>query len=65
MAFKREEGLMDKVKGRVKKAAGDLTDDSKLRKEGRKDERHGKAKEGLEDAKNRVAEEAEKVRSTR
>ena len=38
-------GLMDKITGRAKKAAGDLTDDASLRQQGRKEERKGEAKE--------------------
>ncbi len=38
-------GLMDKITGRAKKAAGDVTDDASLRQQGRKEERKGEAKE--------------------
>ena len=38
-------GIMDKITGRAKKAAGDLTDDASLRQQGRKEERKGEAKE--------------------
>ena len=38
-------GLTDKITGRVKKAAGDLTDDASLRQQGRKEERKGEAKD--------------------
>jgi uncharacterized protein YjbJ (UPF0337 family) len=41
---------LDQAKGKVKKAAGDLTDDDSLRNEGRVDETAGKAKEKLGDA---------------
>ena len=41
------DGSVDTAKGRVKKAAGDLTDDASLRKEGRREERKGEAKEEL------------------
>jgi uncharacterized protein YjbJ (UPF0337 family) len=40
--------LIDKAKGRVKKAAGDLADDPSLRREGRADERKDKAQEVAE-----------------
>ena len=40
-------GITDKISGRVKKAAGDLTDDASLRREGRTEERKGEAKEEL------------------
>ena len=38
-------GITDKISGRVKQAAGDLTDDASLRQQGRKEERKGEAKE--------------------
>ena len=37
--------IMDKITGRVKKAAGDLADDPSMRREGRREERKGEAKE--------------------
>ncbi len=40
-------GLGDKVTGRVKQAAGDLTDDASLRREGKQEEQKGDAKEDL------------------
>jgi uncharacterized protein YjbJ (UPF0337 family) len=42
---------LDQAKGRIKQAAGDLTNDEKLKKEGKLDEQAGKAKEYLENAK--------------
>lgn len=41
---------MDQAKGRVKQAAGDLTGDKDLRREGKVDEMAGKAKDGLDRA---------------
>ncbi len=41
-------GEIDKMKGRVKQAAGDLTDNDKLRNEGKKDEAAGKVKDGVD-----------------
>ena len=46
------EGAVDKAKGRVKEAAGALTDDDELRKEGKLDQAVGKVK----DAAGRVAD---------
>ena len=43
-------GITDKITGRVKKAAGDLTDDASLRREGRQEERKGEAKDELANA---------------
>jgi uncharacterized protein YjbJ (UPF0337 family) len=37
--------MLDKVMGRVKQAAGDLTGDASLRRKGRLTERRGRAKE--------------------
>jgi uncharacterized protein YjbJ (UPF0337 family) len=39
------EGGLDKTKGRIKEAAGALTGDDRLKKEGRSDQRKGTAKE--------------------
>jgi uncharacterized protein YjbJ (UPF0337 family) len=47
-------GEMDQVKGRVKQAAGDLTDDADLKREGKTDETAGKAKDKVDKAKDWV-----------
>ena len=39
----------DELKGRVKEAAGDLTDDDELKREGKVDQGVGKAKEVVDD----------------
>ena len=54
-------GMTDKITGRVKKAAGDLTDDASLRKEGRREERKGEAKDELADAHEKADRKAEEV----
>lgn len=54
-------GLMDKITGRGKKAAGDVTGDSSLRREGRREERKGQEKEKLDDAQDRVEEKSRDV----
>jgi uncharacterized protein YjbJ (UPF0337 family) len=41
-------GITDKITGRVKQAAGDLTGDQGLREQGLREERKGEAKEELE-----------------
>jgi uncharacterized protein YjbJ (UPF0337 family) len=41
----REEGAMDKAKGRVKEATGALTGDKNKKSEGRADQRSGTMKE--------------------
>ncbi len=43
-------GIQDKITGRIKQAAGDLTGDEKLRAEGLREERKGQAKDELERA---------------
>jgi uncharacterized protein YjbJ (UPF0337 family) len=43
-------GIQDKITGRVKQAAGDLTGDDGLREQGLREERKGEAKEELERA---------------
>jgi len=43
-------GTTDKAKGRVKQAAGALTDDKDLEREGKLDEFAGKAKDAAKDA---------------
>jgi uncharacterized protein YjbJ (UPF0337 family) len=53
--------LTDKITGRVKKAAGDLTDDASLRREGRKEERKGEAKDELANAQDKADRKAEEV----
>ena len=47
-------GKSDKVKGKLKQAAGDLTDNEKLRREGKIDELAGKAKETVGKVKDKV-----------
>ena len=54
-------GLTDKVTGRIKKAAGDLTDDASLRREGRQEERKGEAKEELARTQEKADRKADEV----
>jgi uncharacterized protein YjbJ (UPF0337 family) len=54
-------GILDKITGRTKKAAGDLADDPTLRREGRTEERKGEEKDKLAEAQDRVEEKAEDV----
>jgi len=54
-------GLMDKITGRAKKAAGEVTDNPSLKREGRKDERKGEAKEELGRAQDKTAAKASEV----
>jgi uncharacterized protein YjbJ (UPF0337 family) len=48
----------DTAKGRVKQAAGDLTGDKELRREGRVDEAAGKAKRAVDATVDAAAEKA-------
>jgi uncharacterized protein YjbJ (UPF0337 family) len=52
----------DEVKGRVKEAAGDLTDNDDLRREGKADQAAGKVKETLDDAKDKVDDAVDRVK---
>ena len=54
-------GLFDKITGRAKKAAGDLSDDPSLRRQGRNEERKGEEKEKLANAQERADEKAQDV----
>jgi uncharacterized protein YjbJ (UPF0337 family) len=54
-------GLMDKITGRAKKAAGDLADDSSLKREGRQEERKGEAKDELGNAQAKADAKADEV----
>ena len=53
--------IIDKLTGRAKKAVGDLTGDAGLRKQGRREERKGEAKEELDRAQQRADAKAEEV----
>jgi len=44
----------DDLKGRAKEAAGDLTDDDGLKREGKVDQASGKVKDVADDAKDKV-----------
>jgi uncharacterized protein YjbJ (UPF0337 family) len=54
-------GLVDRISGRVKKAAGDLADDSRLREQGIRDERKADAKDELVRAQREADERADEV----
>jgi uncharacterized protein YjbJ (UPF0337 family) len=54
-------GILDKITGRTKKAAGDIADDASLRREGRQEERKGEAKDELSNAQERAENKAEEV----
>lgn len=47
-------GEADKASGRIKQAAGDLTDNDDLKNEGKKDEAAGKAKDAVDSVKDKA-----------
>jgi uncharacterized protein YjbJ (UPF0337 family) len=53
------QGRVDKVKGKIKQAAGDLTDDEQLHDEGEADEAAGTVQEGFGRARRKVGEAIE------
>lgn len=57
----QEMGIFDKISGRAKKAAGDLTDDASLRRQGKREERKGEKKEELGRAQEQADRKAEEV----
>ncbi len=54
-------GIIDKLTGRAKQAAGDLADDASLRREGRREEEKGEKKEQLDRAQEQADRKAEEV----
>ena len=52
--------LTDKVKGKIKQAAGAATGDKKLEREGKTDEAKGKVKGAFEDAKHAIKDAVKK-----
>jgi uncharacterized protein YjbJ (UPF0337 family) len=54
-------GLIDKVTGRTKQAAGDLAGDRSLRREGAREEEKGEKKEQLGRAEEKVERKAQEV----
>ena len=54
-------GIIDKITGRAKKAAGDVTGDAGLRRQGAREERKGEAKDQLDNAQEKVQDKADEV----
>jgi uncharacterized protein YjbJ (UPF0337 family) len=54
-------GFLDKLTGRAKQAAGDVTGDSGLRREGRQEERKGEAKDELAETQEKADAKADEV----
>jgi len=55
-------GETDKAKGRMKEAAGALTDDDDLKSEGKTDQMAGKAKNAVGNAKDKVEDAIDSAR---
>jgi uncharacterized protein YjbJ (UPF0337 family) len=53
---------LDKAKGRVKQAAGDLTDDEGLKREGQGDELAGKVKGAVDTLRDKAEDAIDKVK---
>ena len=53
-------GKADEIKGRVKEAVGDLTDDQDLKDSGKADKAAGKVEQGVERAVNKVRDATKK-----
>jgi len=56
------DGTTDDMKGRVKEAAGDLTDDDDLKREGKADQAGAKAKRAVEDAADKAGDAVDAVK---
>ena len=61
MGYPSGMSILDKITGRAKKAAGDVTGDGSLRSQGRREERKGEEKEKLAEAQDRADEKAQDV----
>jgi uncharacterized protein YjbJ (UPF0337 family) len=46
----------DEAKGRIKEAIGDLTDDDRMKREGKLDKASGKVKDAVDDIKDRITD---------
>ena len=58
------QGKTDQLKGKVKQAAGDLTDDERLHDEGVADEASGKVQEGFGKGRRKIGEALEDLGDT-
>ncbi len=55
-------GSIDDVKGKAKEALGDLTNDDKLKQEGKVDQATGKVKDAVESVSDKAKDAADAVR---
>ena len=58
----KTEGQWDEAKGRVKEAAGDLTDRDDLKREGKADQAGGKVKQAAGEAKEKLEDAVDAVK---
>jgi uncharacterized protein YjbJ (UPF0337 family) len=49
-------GKLEDLKGRTKEAAGDITDDDELKREGKLDQASAKVKEGVDKVKDKIGD---------
>jgi uncharacterized protein YjbJ (UPF0337 family) len=56
------DGTTDDLKGRVKEAAGDLTDDKDLKREGQTDRASGKVKDAIDDVKDKADDVVDNIK---
>ena len=54
-------GLMDKISGRAKQAAGDITGDADTKRQGKQEERKGDAKDELAQQQEKEERKADEV----
>ncbi len=55
-------GKTDKLSGKVKQAAGDLTDNDDLKREGEREEAAGKVKGGIDRVKDKLDDTVDRVK---
>ena len=55
-------GETDKIGGRIKQAAGDLTDNEDLKNEGERDEAAGKVKDAVDAAKDKANDAVDSIK---
>lgn len=53
--------IIDKITGKAKQAAGDVAGNSSLRRQGKKEEAKGRAKERLDSTQERADDQADRV----
>ena len=56
------EGTVDNVKGKVKEAAGDLTDDKDLEREGKADQAAGNVKDKIGNVKDKAEDVVDSIK---